>query len=122
MVNRAGDVPANEERELVCDVRMGQSQARRAEGGCNYEVVEKGSTILPPLQKPKKVGHPVAVGGHTVAVGEVIKAVDVVRKLSAGPGRVQIGRRRTQNAGSPMSRSEDIRRRSVDMRSVFHTI
>ena len=55
-----------------------------AEGGCNYEVVEKGSTILPPLQKPKKVGHPVAVGGHTVAVGEVIKAVDVVRKLLAG--------------------------------------
>ena len=83
-VNRAGGAAANEKRGLVCDVSMGQSQARRAEGGCNYEVVEKGSTILPPLQKPKKVGHQVAVGGHTVAVGEVIKAVDVVRKTVGG--------------------------------------
>ena len=33
MVNRAEGVPANEERGLVCDVRMGQSQARRAERG-----------------------------------------------------------------------------------------
>ena len=41
MVNRAEGVPANEERGLVCDVNMGQSQARRAEGDCKYEVVER---------------------------------------------------------------------------------
>ena len=49
-VNRAEGAAANEKRGLVCDVSMGQSQARRAEGDCNYEVGEKGST---PYKKSK---------------------------------------------------------------------
>ena len=34
---------------------------------------EIGTTTLAPLQKPKKVGHLVAVGRHTVAVGDQSK-------------------------------------------------
>ena len=49
-------------------------------------IVERHHNTPPFTKTKKKVGHPVALGGHTVAVGEVSKAVDMVRKLWQMPG------------------------------------